>query len=58
MAGRSVQPVARGLQRRAVAVLYLSPLGIAAEGLPDATVLEQLVTAAGLREALAAAPRA
>lgn len=39
-------------------VLYLSPLGIPAEGLPDATVLEQPVTAAGLREALAAAPRA
>ena len=53
--GRSVQPVALLLQRRAVAVLYLSPLGIPAEGLADATVLAKPVTASGLREALASA---
>ncbi|MBS7810386.1 PAS domain-containing protein [Roseococcus pinisoli] len=55
LAGRSVQPVAQLLLRRAATVLFLSPLAIPVEGLDDAPVLEQPITPARLRAALAAA---
>ncbi|MDB5415907.1 MAG: domain S-box-containing protein [Rubritepida sp.] len=53
--GRSVQPVAQLLQRRTVAILYLSPLGVPAEDLAETTILDQPITPRSLRETLAAA---
>ncbi|WP_424810517.1 PAS domain-containing protein [Roseococcus sp. YIM B11640] len=49
--GRSVQPVAQLLQRRAATILYLSPLGVPPDA-REAHVLEAPVTPRGLREAL------
>ncbi|WP_421993718.1 PAS domain-containing protein [Roseococcus sp.] len=55
LAGRSVQPVAQLLRRRAVAVLHLSPLGIPVDGAAEADILPRPFTAHALRAALAAA---